>query len=129
MMYHLLDVQNFVARGGIRVMELKWIDWYDLGRLLTPGMLRLARKRAGDERWTYLNGVIVTAGAHQPRIKPGIAIAVLRDGLSARWALHREGIVHGDVEPSNIMLGYRLRAVNVESPDDVQPRPCFLVQS
>jgi hypothetical protein len=44
-------------------MEMEWIDGYDLGRLLTPGMLRLARERAGDERWAYLNGVIVTAGA------------------------------------------------------------------
>jgi hypothetical protein len=32
----------------------------------------------------------------------GIAIAVLRDGLSAPSARHREGIVHGDVKPSNI---------------------------
>ncbi len=44
------------------------------------------------------------AGALQPRLKPRIAIAVLRDGLSAPSAWHREGIVHGDVEPSNIML-------------------------
>ena len=60
--------------------------------------------RSGDERWAYLNDVIVTAGALQPRLKPGIAIAVLRDGLSALSARHREGIVHGDVKPSNIML-------------------------
>ena len=54
--------------GGIRMMELKWIDRYDLGRLLPPGMLLLARKRAGDDRRAYLNGVIVTAGALQPRL-------------------------------------------------------------
>jgi eukaryotic-like serine/threonine-protein kinase len=58
--------------------------------------------RSGDERRAYLNDVIVTAGAHQPRIKAGIAIAVLRDGPSAPSARHREGIVHGDVKPSNI---------------------------
>jgi hypothetical protein len=60
--------------------------------------------RSGDERWVYLNGVIVTAGAPQPRLKPGIAIAVRRDGPSAPSARHPEGIVHGDVEPSNILL-------------------------
>jgi RIO-like serine/threonine protein kinase len=44
--------------------------------------------------------VIVTAGA----LEPGIAIAVLRDGPSTPSDRHREGIVHGDVERSNIML-------------------------
>jgi serine/threonine protein kinase len=101
---NLLDVQNFIAREGIRVMEMEWIDGYDLRRLLTPGILSRARARVGPERWAYLNDVIVTAGAVQPRLKPGIAIAVLRDCLAALSALHREGIIHGDVKPSNIML-------------------------
>jgi serine/threonine-protein kinase len=101
---NLLDVQNFIARDGIRVMEMEWIDGYDLRRLLTPGILSRAQERVGPARWAYLNDVIVTAGAVQPRLKPGIAIAVLRDCLAALSALHREGIVHGDVKPSNIML-------------------------
>jgi serine/threonine protein kinase len=101
---NLLDVQNFVALDGIRVMEMEWIDGYDLRRLLTPGILSRAEQRVGPERWAYLNDVIVTAGAVQPRLKPGIAIAVLRECLAALSALHREGIVHGDVKPSNIML-------------------------
>lgn len=101
---HLLDVHNFVSPGGVCVMEMEWIDGYDLQRLLTPAMLRRVRERVDDGRWAYLNDVIVTAGAVQPRLKPGIAIAVLRDCLAALSALHREGIVHGDVKPSNIML-------------------------
>ena len=101
---NLLDVHNFVAPGGVRVMEMEWIDGYDLRRLLTPAMLRRARQRVDDRRWAYLNDVIVTAGAAQPRLKPGVAIAVLRDGLAALAALHRDGIVHGDVKPSNLML-------------------------
>ena len=36
--------------------------------------------RSGDERRAYLDGGIVTAGALQPRLKPGIASAVRRDG-------------------------------------------------
>jgi eukaryotic-like serine/threonine-protein kinase len=101
---NLLDVQNFVSPEGIRVMEMEWIDGYDLRRLLTPGILSRAQERVGPERWAYLNDVIVTAGAVQPRLKPGIAIAVLRECLAALSALHREGIVHGDIKPSNIML-------------------------
>jgi serine/threonine-protein kinase len=101
---NLLDVHNFVSPAGIRLMEMEWIDGYDLRKLLTPGMLARTRERVGADRWAYLNDVIVTEGAVQPRLKPGIAIAVLRDCLTALSALHREGIVHGDVKPSNIML-------------------------
>jgi len=101
---NLLDVQNFVAPGGVRVMEMEWIDGYDLRRLLTPGILSRAQARVGPERWAYLNDVIVTAGVVQPRLKPGIAIAVLRECLAALSSLHREGIIHGDIKPSNIML-------------------------
>jgi serine/threonine-protein kinase len=48
--------------------------------------------------------VIVTDGPVQPRLKPGIAIAIVRECLAALAALHREGIVHGDIKSSNIMV-------------------------
>jgi serine/threonine protein kinase len=101
---NLLDVQNFVDRNRIRIMEMEWIDGYDLGRLLTHEMLDRTRERVSNRRWEYLNNVIVTAGPMQPRLKPGIAISVVRECLSGLAALHREGIVHGDLKPSNIML-------------------------
>jgi serine/threonine-protein kinase len=101
---NLIDVHNFVALDGIRLMEMEWVDGYDLQRLLAPEMLQRARERVNDERWDYLNDVIVTAGPTQSRLKPGVAIAVLRDCLVALSALHRNGIVHGDIKPSNIML-------------------------
>jgi serine/threonine protein kinase len=43
-------------------------------------------------------------GPVQPRLKPGVAIHVLRDCLAALAALHRDGVTHGDLKPSNIML-------------------------
>jgi serine/threonine-protein kinase len=101
---NLLDVQNFIDRHSIRLMEMEWIDGYDLSKLLTFEMLDRAHERLSTRRWTYINDVIVTRGPQQPRLKPGIAIAVLRDCLGALAALHREGIVHGDVKPSNVML-------------------------
>jgi serine/threonine-protein kinase len=100
----LIDVHNFVEHNRIRLMEMEWIDGYDLQTLLAPAMLERARAQVGDERWEYINDVIVTAGPVQSRIKPGVAIAVLRAILAALSALNREGIVHGDVKPSNLML-------------------------
>jgi eukaryotic-like serine/threonine-protein kinase len=83
---------------------MEWIDGYDLSRLLAPDMLDRTRQRVNQRRWEYLNNVIVTAGPAQPRLKPGIAVAIVRECLAALAALHREAIVHGDIKPSNIMV-------------------------
>jgi serine/threonine-protein kinase len=101
---NLLDVHNFIERSRIRMMEMEWVDGFDLRRLLTREMLTRARARVSNRRWEHINNVVVTSGPSQPRLKPGIAIAVVRDCLTALAALHREGIVHGDLKPSNIML-------------------------
>ena len=101
---NLLDVQNFVDRNRIRMLVMEWVDGYDLGQLLVPAMLDRIKQTASTRRWDYLNRVIVTAGPLQPRMKPGMAVAILRDCLGALAALHREGLVHGDIKPSNIML-------------------------
>ena len=101
---NLLDVHNFVEQRRIRIMEMEWIDGYDLSRLLAPELLERTRASVSEDRWRYLNNVIVTAGPRQSRIKPGVAIAVVRECLAALAALHREGIVHGDIKSSNIMV-------------------------
>lgn len=101
---NLLDVHNWVERHRIRLMEMEWVDGYDLRKLLTPSTLERVRQRVSAKRWKYVNEVVVTAGPVQPRLKPGIAIAIVRDCLAALAALHREGIVHGDIKPSNIMI-------------------------
>jgi len=101
---NLLDVYNFVDRNRIRMMIMEWVDGYDLRRLLTTEMLERIRNRVSNRRWEYINRVIVTAGPIQPQIKPGVAMAIVRECLAALASLHREGVVHGDVKPSNIML-------------------------
>ncbi|MBL6832616.1 MAG: serine/threonine protein kinase [Pirellulales bacterium] len=101
---NLLDVHNFVEQRRIRLMEMEWIDGYDLSRLLAPEMLERTHRSVSPERWTYLNNVIVTAGPRQSRLKPGIAIAIVRECLAALAALHRQNIVHSDVKSSNIMV-------------------------
>jgi eukaryotic-like serine/threonine-protein kinase len=101
---NLLDVQNFVDRNRIRMMVMEWIDGYDLKRLLVPSMLSRIEARVSMRRWEYINRVVVTAGPCQPRLKAGVAVAIVRECLGAIGALHREGIVHGDIKPANVML-------------------------
>jgi serine/threonine protein kinase len=101
---NLLYVYNFVDPHRIRMMVMEWIDGYDLARLLTTKMLERIRNRVSHRRWDYVNQVIVTAGPQQARMKSGVAVAIVRDCLNALAALHRHGIVHGDIKPSNIML-------------------------
>ncbi|MEK6237894.1 MAG: serine/threonine protein kinase, partial [Planctomycetales bacterium] len=101
---NLLDVHNFVAQDRIRIMEMEWIDGYDMRQLLTSSVLKRTQGNASPDRWAYINRVIVSEGSRQPRLKPGIAIQILREALAGLIALHRESIVHGDLKPSNLML-------------------------
>ena len=68
---NLLDVHNFVVQDGLRVMEMEWVDGYDLREVLTPGLLNRTRQRVSPEQQDYVNRVIITAGPAQPRLKPG----------------------------------------------------------
>ncbi len=101
---NLVDVHNFVEFGDIHVMAMEWVDGFDLRFLLRPTVLQQIEKRVEADRWAYLNDVVLTAGPVQPRVKPGIAVAIVRECLAGLGALHRGDIVHGDIKPSNIMV-------------------------
>lgn len=102
--HNLLEIHNFLDKDQIRVMVMEWVDGYDLQKLATPGMVERIRDQVNQDRWDYINRVIVTKGPAQPRFKAGVAVAIVRDCLAALAALNRAGIVHGDVKPANIML-------------------------
>jgi len=57
-----------------------------------------------DDRWAHVNDVIVTHAKSQLRLQPGVASAMLRDCLVGLASLHREGIVHADIKPANVMI-------------------------
>ncbi len=101
---NLLDIHNFIEQDGIRIMEMEWVDGFNLQDLLTPRMFEATRKILPPDRWEYVRQVILDMGKTQPLFKPGVAIQVLRECLAGVGALHREGLVHGDLKPSNIML-------------------------
>lgn len=101
---NLLDLHNFMENGGIGIMVMEWIDGYDLRELMSDLIVERSRNRLSAERWAYVQRVILCEGPSQPRFKPGIAIQILRECLAGLAALHREGIVHGDLKPSNIMV-------------------------
>ena len=95
---------NVLEYRGIQTLVMEWVDGYDLRFLLTPGALEYVRKNSDHDTWQYVNDVIVTDSGPQLRLKPGVAIAILRDCLSAVAALHRQDIQHADIKPANIMV-------------------------
>jgi len=101
---HLLDVHNFIECGGVQIMVVEWVDGFDLKYLVELEPFRQAAGVAGRDRWERITDVVAMPGPSQIRLKPGVAIAVLRQCLEGLNALHQRRIVHGDIKPSNIML-------------------------
>jgi len=101
----LVSIRDFVAREDeTRVMVLEWVDGIDLERLLDSDRLKRLSKRLTRTEWERLNDVIVTPGEDHCRLKPGIAVDILRGCLAGLGALHKGQIVHCDLKPSNIMI-------------------------
>lgn len=101
---NLLDVHNFVDRNRIRMLVMEWIDGLDLRMLLSKNRMLRLKNQVTKKRWSRINDHIVTTTKNQPRFRSGSAVAIIRDCLSALEALHRHGIVHGDIKPGNIMI-------------------------
>jgi serine/threonine-protein kinase len=101
---NLVAVHDFFTHAGVRIMTLEWVDGLDLRQVLSPETLARTRARLDPGHLRFVEDVILATGPAQPRLKPGVAIHVLRDCLAALAALHRDGVTHGDLKPSNVML-------------------------
>lgn len=102
--HQIVTVQNVVSHQGLYLMEMEWIDGYDLQRLLRRDALNFMRGQVTERRWQDINDTVITPGAEDARLRPGTAVNVIRECLAGLSALHRAGIVHCDVKPSNIMV-------------------------
>lgn len=112
---NLLNVLDFYDRDRIRIMAMEWIDGYDLRRILDNDRLAMIHQRVSSKRWHYVNEVIATEGPIQPKMRPGVAVAIVRDCLDGLAALHRNGIVHSDIKPGNIMIKMTGRAKLIDT--------------
>jgi len=122
---HLLMVRNWHSTNRIHFMSMEWIEGFDLSQLLKQEMLDYMQKNVSPSRWRYINNVVVTGGTMHPRMMPGIAIPIIRECLAALGALHRVGIVHGDIKPSNIMLkrSGTAKLIDIGSAFEIEKRP------
>ena len=101
---HLVDVHTFIENEGVYYLEMEWVDGYDLLHILRRDTLEIVQDAVTKGRWQKINEQIVTTGEVDCRLKPGMAVAVLRECLSGVSALHRQGIIHCDLKPSNVMV-------------------------
>ncbi|MCP4787838.1 MAG: serine/threonine protein kinase [Fuerstiella sp.] len=101
---HLVDVHSFLEEDGVFYLEMEWIDGFDLLHILRRDTLEIVHDAVTQGRWQQLNDEIVTTGEVDCRLKPGLAVAIIRECLSGVSALHREGIIHCDLKPSNVMV-------------------------
>ena len=123
---NLVDVQRIVDYDGIFVFVMHWIEGFDLRQLQEPSRLAKLKPRVDADTWDYLNNVIYgTPSDDRLSLTPLMAVDAIEKPLRGLHALHKKGIVHGDIKPSNIMLDYHgsIRLVDIGSAHSFESPP------
>ncbi len=101
---HLVSVHTFQHDAGIYLLEMEWIDGFDLLHILRRDTLSFVQDAVTETRWANITERVITTGEVDCRLKPGMAVAILRECLEGISALHRGGVIHCDLKPSNVMV-------------------------
>ncbi|MBQ9456098.1 MAG: protein kinase [Thermoguttaceae bacterium] len=101
---NLLAIRNWYKCNNIQIMEMEWIDGYDLYQLMKNSTIEQMQKNLPKDELAYRMEVVISPGKIKPRLKTGVALTIIRRCLDALSALHEHSIAHGDIKPANIML-------------------------
>jgi serine/threonine protein kinase len=107
---HRLQSPAMVARHayeecqGIGFVLMDVIDGLDLRRFAEGGHIDIVRSRSGADEWSHYARALFGWVQGAISIQPGVVIYIMRRVLSTLERLHREGFLHSDIKPGNIML-------------------------
>ncbi len=68
---HLVSVHTFQHDAGIYLLEMEWIDGFDLLHILRRDTLSFVQDAVTETRWANITERVITTGEVDCRLKPG----------------------------------------------------------